>query len=169
MLVQAPFPQERYVVNALMLMTGDGQSQLTLFPDDDSAKEIVFDTARNLCWVRQGVGHYHRVEIPRIREVISDAARFEALRLRWHQQRGATSSITQMALCPAYQRIIGMGAKAIPFILRELEDRKDDPDHWFWALQAITGEEPVPAEHRGDMKEMARDWLEWAYLAGYDW
>jgi hypothetical protein len=101
--------------------------------------------------------------------VISDAALFRLLALQWQEERDATSSITQMATCPSYQRIIGMGEKAIPLIVRQLENEGDDPDHWFWALQALTREDPVPQSARGDMKEMARAWLDWAYMAGYDW
>lgn len=101
--------------------------------------------------------------------IISDAALFQLLASQWHKERGATSSITQMATCPSYQRIIGMGGKVIPLILRELENEGDDPDHWFWALQALTRKDPVPEDARGDMREMARAWLDWAYMAGYDW
>lgn len=101
--------------------------------------------------------------------IISDAALFQQLASQWRKERGATSSITQMATCLSYQRVIGMGEKAIPLILRQLENEGDDPDHWFWALQAITREDPVPEDARGNMKEMARAWLDWAYMAGYDW
>lgn len=45
---------------------------------------------------------------------------------------------------PAYQQIIGMGEKALPLILRDLRDRPTG--HWFWALNAITGEEPTLGE-----------------------
>jgi hypothetical protein len=44
---------------------------------------------------------------------------------------------------PAYQRIIEMGQPVMPLIFRELER---EPDHWFWALQSITGENPVKLE-----------------------
>jgi hypothetical protein len=169
MLVQSLSQQERNVVNAMAMIIGYNQHVFTFVLGHVPDRPIVVNTGQCCFWAGQFVGYCRRVEIPRIRDVVSDAVRFEALRVRWHEQRGATSSITQMALCPAYQRIIGMGEKAIPLILRQLEDRADDPDHWFWALQAITGEDPVPVEHRGDMKEMARDWLEWAYTAGYDW
>ena len=101
--------------------------------------------------------------------VISDAALFQQLASQWRIERGATSSITQMAMCSSYQRIIGMGGKAIPLILRQLENEGDDPDHWFWALQAITREDPVPQEAQGNMREMARAWLDWAYMERYDW
>ena len=48
---------------------------------------------------------------------------------------------------PAYREIIAMGEPAIGLILAELETR---PDHWFEALRALTGEDPVPPEARGD-------------------
>lgn len=170
MRVQVPSPQERYVINSMVLMTGCYQNQLlTLFSGQNPAEKVVLNTGHRLYSIGQIDRYYQRVEIPQIRDVISDPARFEGLRLRWHKERGATSSITQMATCPSYQRIVGMGEKAIPLILRELDNHEDDPDHWFWALQAITDKDPVPADHRGDMKAMARDWLEWGYMAGYDW
>ena len=62
---------------------------------------------------------------------------------------------------PAYQHVIGMGSLALPFILAELER---EPDHWFWALKAITGEDPVAEEQRGDVLGMTKTWLEWANL-----
>jgi hypothetical protein len=43
-------------------------------------------------------------------------------------------------LHPAYQRIIGLGKAVIPFILRELQT---EPNEWFWALRALTGEDPT--------------------------
>lgn len=82
----------------------------------------------------------------------------------WKAERGATSSTTAIAMHPAYQRIIGMGKPALPLILRELNK---ELDHWFWALKAISGEDPVPVEHRGKMKHMAQDWLQWGREKGY--
>jgi hypothetical protein len=94
--------------------------------------------------------------------VISDAALFQRLVHQWHQERGATSSITDMILCTSYQRIIGMGERAVPLILRRLELEADDPDHWGWALHCITGENPVPPEAAGDALQIAQAWLSWA-------
>jgi hypothetical protein len=67
-----------------------------------------------------------------------------------------------MVMSPSYQRIIGMGGRAVPMILRELENSGDDPDHWFWALEMITGEDPVPVAAYGDTVRMAQAWLSWA-------
>jgi hypothetical protein len=57
-----------------------------------------------------------------------DVERIGRLAERWKSERGPTSSITQMAMHPAYQEIVGMGPAAIPFLLREVEKT---PDHWF--------------------------------------
>jgi len=47
--------------------------------------------------------------------------------------------MAKLASHHAYQRIIGMGDQAIPLLLRELQR---EVDLWFWALEAITGEDP---------------------------
>ena len=56
---------------------------------------------------------------------------FQSLAAAWRQQRGIMSSVTETAMCPAYQSIIGMGEAAIPFIIATLEIEGDDPDQWF--------------------------------------
>ena len=86
---------------------------------------------------------------------------FRALVDQWRVERGVMSSITQSALCPAYQSIIGMGPSVVPFILGQLRAEGDEPDQWFWALKAITDADPVSKEDRGDFPAMARAWLQW--------
>ena len=45
---------------------------------------------------------------------------------------------------PAYQAIIALGSPVIPLLLQDLQR---EPAHWFEALKAITGEDPVaPAD-----------------------
>ena len=88
--------------------------------------------------------------------------RFNSLVSSWRKERGIASSVTKMVMCPSYQRIIGMGGKAVPLILREMEKEGDDPDHWFWALEMITDANPVPADAYGDTVRMAQAWLNWA-------
>ena len=92
---------------------------------------------------------------------------FKALVDQWRVERGARSSITEGAMCAAYQNIIGMGEKAISRIIAQLRSEGDDPDQWFWALQAITRENPVPEGAQGDYRTMAKAWLEWAEREGY--
>jgi hypothetical protein len=91
-----------------------------------------------------------------------DWQRFRILTEKWRKERGAASSVTKIVMCHSYQRIIGMGGRAVPFILREIENEGDDPDHWFWALEMITGADPVPVEAYGDTLQMAQAWLSWA-------
>lgn len=92
-----------------------------------------------------------------------DESRFKELTRRWQDETATSSSITEMAMHPAYQQIVGMGRDALPFIFRELEQA---PHHWFWALKAITREDPVSPDHRGDLEAMTRDWLQWAEEEG---
>jgi hypothetical protein len=91
-------------------------------------------------------------------------AQFDRLASQWKVERTATSSVAAMAMHPAYQRIIGLGSPVVPLILREL---RRELDHWFWALRAITGEDPVPLESRGRLPEMADAWFRWARERGY--
>jgi hypothetical protein len=81
---------------------------------------------------------------------------------KWKKQRGARSSITETVAMPAYQEIIGMGEKAIPLLLAQLRSEGDQPDQWFWALRAITGENPVKPEEQGNFRKMSQAWLKWS-------
>lgn len=89
---------------------------------------------------------------------------FEQLATKWRNETKFLSSITDKALHPCYQRIIGLGPEAIPIILMDLRAKGG---HWFWALESITGENPVLPEHYGDIKNMAHDWIEWGKRKGY--
>lgn len=66
-----------------------------------------------------------------------------------------------MAMLRPYQRIIGMGLPVVPLILEELAR---EPDQWFWALEAITEQNPVPVEDKGKMPLMAQAWINWGKL-----
>ena len=90
-------------------------------------------------------------------------ARFRTLASAWERDVVNCSSASQMAMHPAYQQIIGMGREALPLILRELQRENN---HWFWALRAITGENPVPAGSQGCVPEMASAWLDWGRRKG---
>ena len=93
--------------------------------------------------------------------------RFQGLIETWRHERGAMSSITEAAMCQAYQSIIGMGEVAIPYIMATLQAEGDEPDQWFWALKAITGCDPVDATDRGNYRAMADAWLSWGKSFGY--
>ena len=90
--------------------------------------------------------------------------RFERLRDQWKEQSRYLSNTAQMALLTPYQRIIGMGTAAVPLILEEL---RREPDHWFWALEAITEENPVSSQDAGRVPAMVTAWLRWGIERGF--
>jgi hypothetical protein len=110
----------------------------------------------------------HKRVILRVRESAIQSAvqkRFDRLADQWRKETAFDSSLTDMSMHPAYQQIIGMGRAAIPLILRDLSK---EPDHWFWALKAITGDDPVPSDHYGNITQMALDWLQWGARNGFE-
>ena len=89
---------------------------------------------------------------------------FARLAAEWRTGRPRGADVAQMIKHPAYERIIEMGPTAIPLILEEL-DR--EADHWFPALHALTGADPVPVSGMGNLSAMAEAWLAWGRGAGY--
>ena len=100
------------------------------------------------------------------RRASAELSRQEFLRLAdaWRNECGTSSNMVKIHLQPSYQRIIGLGPDVLPFIFGEM---KRSPDFWFWALRSITGENPVPSDHAGDLLAMTQDWLTWAEKKGF--
>jgi hypothetical protein len=90
--------------------------------------------------------------------------KFTALAARWRAETAWTSSVSQMVRHPAYQEMIGRGRDVVPALLHALAHQ---PEHWFWALRALTGEDPVRPEQRGHMDAMTQAWLPWGREHGY--
>ena len=95
-------------------------------------------------------------------EIIS--SRFCALAEQWKAETIRIPSINRKMMHPAYQQIIGLGEAAIPFILEDLDKQ---PEHWFWALRAITGDNPVEEKYQGNIGIMTEAWLNWGREKGY--
>jgi site-specific recombinase XerC len=89
--------------------------------------------------------------------------RFRSLAQQWRRETQWLSSTTEIAMNPAYQAIIGMGAEALPLIL---EDLRQNSGHWYWALKAISNEDPVVPRDRGSVKKMKSAWLQWGETKG---
>jgi len=89
--------------------------------------------------------------------------RFQKLRDNWKAKTRHLSNVGQISLDFSYQNIIGMGPEVVPLILAELEK---ESDHWFWALEAITGENPVSENDAGDMEASAKAWVKWGLQNG---
>lgn len=89
--------------------------------------------------------------------------KFEKLTDQWRQNTAFSSSVTEIALDPNYQQIIGMGIAVVPFILQELQN---GPGHWYWALAAITGANPAEHVPDGDIQAACDAWLDWGKRRG---
>jgi hypothetical protein len=88
--------------------------------------------------------------------------KFNRLATEWHKATRMMSSVTKMAMHPAYQKIIAMGLPVMPLILRDLEQTRD---HWLWALHVLTEEDPAPENASFDQAVDA--WLEWGKQRGF--
>lgn len=91
-------------------------------------------------------------------------AKFKELKARWVEDTFFTSSVVDRVLHPGYQKIIGMGPQILPTLLRDLASEDSD---WFWALEHISGENPVPQEEWGDRARMIHRWQTWGADRGY--
>ncbi len=89
--------------------------------------------------------------------------RFRALAEEWDEETGHLSSIHQIVMHPAYQQIIGMGPAVVPLLLRDMVRTQA---HWFWALRAITGDNPVPPDARGQVDRTVAAWADWGRARG---
>ena len=94
---------------------------------------------------------------------LSLASRFERLKEDWKEQSQYLSNTTQMTMLRPYQQIIGLGSSVIPLLLEELSR---EPDHWFWALEVLSDENPVDAEAIGNLALMTEAWLSWGRRKG---
>lgn len=97
---------------------------------------------------------------PRTAQVALEV-QFEDLADEWQSSTAFESVVTRKSMHPAYQRIIGMGDDAVPLILRRL---RREPHQWFWALSAITGQDPAAGLDRPG--SAAEAWLEWGRARG---
>ena len=89
---------------------------------------------------------------------------FADLAATWREERGFTSSVSEMVLNDSYQRIVALGRRVVPHILTDL---MTGPDHWYPALTAITGVNPAPPEAAGNLRAMAAAWITWGDQEGY--
>jgi hypothetical protein len=92
--------------------------------------------------------------------------RFRRLETTWIAATGALSDDADIVEHPAFREIVGLGEAVVPLMLRDLAQR---PRLWVWALQEITGENPVPVADRGKIARMSEAWLRWGRAKGYRW
>ncbi|WP_186119351.1 hypothetical protein ACN262_31495 [Burkholderia gladioli] len=90
---------------------------------------------------------------------------FVSLSEQWRQETLFESSISNVVMNENYQKIIGLGPRAVPWII---DDLRNSEDHWFWALRMITRENPVDEADRGNIPRMVAAWLKWAKNNGIE-
>lgn len=85
---------------------------------------------------------------------------------KWKHDTMHWSSVTKMIAHPSYLRIIGLGSKLKEGKIEKLilEELKNEPDYWFDALVAITGEDPV--QKQDDFDTAVEAWLAWGRQKG---
>lgn len=98
------------------------------------------------------------------RDVKSKSKVFKKLAESWHKDTDHHSFSYLITSHEAYLKIIGMGTTAIPFILRDLKERGGN---WYVALRALSGQDPVPLESKGNVPLMKKSWLRWGCDNGY--
>ncbi len=81
---------------------------------------------------------------------------FNILCAQWKHDTLYSSSLEEICFHPAYQTIMAMGEKAVPFILRELAKQFG---HWFYALSHIV-QKDVAAGAK-DLEDARQRWLDW--------
>jgi hypothetical protein len=85
---------------------------------------------------------------------------------KWKKETRHWSSITKMIAHPSYLRIIGLSGMSSGHRLERLllHELHEEPDHWFAALTAITGEDPV--RPRNNFDGAVKAWLAWGQRKG---
>lgn len=89
------------------------------------------------------------------RELYSEAIR---LARQWVRETTNLSSPNQMKATPSFSSLIALSNDAIPGVLHAY---RTEASYLFIVLQTITGVNPVPREHYGDLEAIRRAWLRW--------
>lgn len=87
---------------------------------------------------------------------------FQRLVNVWREETADNSIVKRRMMHWAYQRIIGIGPEALPWILEEL---RREPDFWFWALESIS--HANHAEGCTTFDDAVNAWLRWGEHEGY--
>lgn len=114
--------------------------------------------------------HYHTLtsvsstHVTQYSGTVVRSIRFQQLAAEWRRERPGGLVAHAAAKLPAYRKIIAMGPSVVPLIL---EDLQRAPDHWYIALDRLTGENPVDENDAGVMTKVRESWLKWGRERGY--
>jgi hypothetical protein len=85
--------------------------------------------------------------------------KFDFLKSIWKNETLFVSNVSEITNNAAYRNIVSLGQDVLPFIFKDLQE---NDNHWFYALELLTGQNPIKDEHRGIVPMMKKDWIEWA-------
>jgi len=91
------------------------------------------------------------------------ARQFNELADAWERETRAESFAHRRSMHPAYQRIIGLGPAGVSLVLERMRWRQSG--HWFWALNALTGEDPAAGLTKPRAAREA--WIRWGIEHGH--
>ena len=94
----------------------------------------------------------------------ADRQRFTELAERWERDTFFLSSSSHAIEHPAHKEIVSMGEPVVPLILERMREKGR---HWYFALHAITGANPVNPADRGKVAVMQKAWQHWGEANGY--
>lgn len=89
--------------------------------------------------------------------------RFQQLAREWLRDTAFVSDPIEKFMHPAHMKILGMGEKILPLVLREVERMSG---HWFMVLDAISPENPVTPEDQASPERTAHAWVDWGKKQG---
>jgi hypothetical protein len=87
-----------------------------------------------------------------------DETQFRQLADVWIKETGPLSDPISKYMHPSHLKIIGMGIKVLPLILREVEIMSG---HWFVALDAVSPVNPVTPQDERSLDRITEAWLAW--------
>jgi len=166
---------ERWIipVNEIVLQNMEEQEEMAVVLND-----IDFENSETFTFSSYTVGvgfDYAYVIYPSspVTFVVPDWAedwiRYNELATEWKKTRATWRSFSgDLMRDENYSQIVGMGPPVIKFILWDMQAEIDSGrvTDWFYALWAITGENPIPTEAQGKPIEAAKAWIEWGRRTG---
>jgi hypothetical protein len=93
---------------------------------------------------------------------LTDEQEFQGLAQEWRRVTGHLSNTRLIRSHPAFLKIIGMGQRAVPILLRELRVNSDWD--WCYALQIIT--QLNPAHTSAEYEDHRQAWGAWGQEKG---
>jgi hypothetical protein len=103
-----------------------------------------------------GIADSGLIQFPSKSFTFKDKEHFKSLANEWKLETSHLSFIRQKIAHVAFLKILLMGEKALPYIIEEIQT---DPNHWFFALRLISGDNPVRAG--ASVEEAVAAWTDW--------